>query len=98
MICLVSESAKQKLKFVKEQSDQYFIYDGDVEVGICYCSNYHSSPKNRIWQIRIEVGTTIEQNTAYSISEAKKISQEMYETAIDKEDRWNASMAEDISG
>jgi hypothetical protein len=78
MISLVSESAKPKLKFVKEQSDQYFIYDGQEEVGYIYCKNYYSNPKNRLWTIVIDIGIYKMTNSAYTIQEAKQVALETY--------------------
>lgn len=78
MISLLSESSKPKLRFVKEQSDQYFIYDGQDEVGYIYCRNYYSNPKNRLWTIVIEIGTYKMNNSAYTIQEAKQVALETY--------------------
>ena len=78
MINLMNESAKPKLKFVKEQPDQYFIYDGQDEVGYIYCRSYYSNPKNRIWTVVIEIGTCKMNNSAYTIQEAKQVALETY--------------------
>ena len=78
MINIVSESTKPKLKFVKEQPDQYFIYDGQEEVGYIYCKNYYSNPKNRLWTIVIDIGIYKMTNSAYTIQEAKQVALETY--------------------
>ena len=91
MIQLI-EAKTPRLRFEKSQADQYFIYDGDTEVGVCYCRNYHSSPKSRVWTVNVEVDTFSEDDTASSIADAKKLAQELYAKVLDRQDRWNKSM------
>lgn len=92
MINIISESTNPKLKFVKEQPDQYFIYDGQEEVGYIYCKNYYSNPKNRLWTIVIEIGTYKMNNSAYTIHEAKQVALETYVECLEYKNRLEKSM------
>ena len=85
----ITEAARGRLRFEKEQPFQYFIYDGNEEVGVCYCGNYYSAAKNRIWDVQIYIGSIHESDKAYSISEAKQIAEDLYAVALDKKASWD---------
>ena len=91
-IYCLDEAVGSKLRFEKTQADHYIIYDGDTEIGYCYCDSYYSSPRNRLWTVVIDAFVPRESDKASSIAEAKKVAQELYATVLDREDRWNRSM------
>ena len=82
----------KKLVFEKSQPDQYFIYCDGEEVGTIFGRNYHSNPKNRIWDVRLEYDSFIEESTEHSLPDAKLSAKTLWKKVVERYKKWKAEM------
>ena len=88
----INFDSKSNLTFVKCQADTYDILLDDQSVGTIWCKNYYSQPKNRIWNIDIELDNFREHGNAYTIAEAKAIAKDLWKAVFEKAKKWNEEM------
>jgi hypothetical protein len=89
---LIFENPQPKIRVEKEQYDSYTIYNGNEEIGYAYCNSYYSQPKNRLWNVVIEVSGWKESDVANSVRDIKVVAQNLYDSIVEKNDRWQKSM------
>lgn len=82
----------KKLVFEKSQADQYFIYCDGRDVGTIFGRNYHSSPKNRLWDVRLEYDSFTEESIEHSLQDAKSAAKSLWSKVVSRYKKWEAEM------
>ena len=84
--------SKSNLTFVKLDPDRYEVMWDDESVGIIWCKNFYSQPRNKVWNVDIDLDNFTEHDTANSIADAKQTAKRLFKSVFERCRKWHSEM------